>query len=119
MITFTKVEEIVLDQTKFRKHSNQDLYKISRTVERKVRNYLRDKVKKPGFIDDITYRRLYPNGSRIGILYGLPKVHKEGCPMRPICSAIGTTTYQLSKFVANIIKPASTNKFDTDLKDSF
>ena len=55
-----KIEEIVLDQTKFRKHSNQDLYKISRTVERKVRNYLRDKVKKPGFIDDITYRRLYP-----------------------------------------------------------
>ena len=52
-------------------------------------------------------------------MYGLPKVHKEGCPMRPICSAIGTTTYQLSKFVANIIKPASTNKFDTDLKDSF
>ena len=52
-------------------------------------------------------------------MYGLPKVHKQGCPMRPICSAIGTSTYQLSKFIANIIKPASTNKFDTDLKDSF
>ena len=114
-----KVEEIVLDQTKFKKHSNQDLYKISRTVERKVRNYLRDKVKKPGFIDDITYCRLYPNGSRIGILYGLPKVHKQGCLMKPICSAIGTSTYQLSKFIANIIKPAPTNKFNTDLKDSF
>ena len=52
-------------------------------------------------------------------MYGLPKVHKEGCPMRPICSAIGTSTYRLSMFLANIIKPASTNKFDTDLKDSF
>ena len=44
----SKIEEIVNDQTKFKVHKNQDLYKISRSIENKVRTYLRDNVKKPG-----------------------------------------------------------------------
>ena len=48
------------------------------------------------------------------------KVHKKNNPMRPICSAIGTSTYELGKFVANIIKPASfNNKFDTNLDNTY
>ena len=53
-------------------------------------------------------------------MYGLPKVHKKNNPMRPTCSALGTSTYELGKFVCNIIKPASfNNKFDTDLDNTF
>ena len=29
-------------------------------------------------------------------LYGLPKIHKEDVPLRPIVSAIGSPTYNLS-----------------------
>ena len=36
-----KVEQIILDETKFKVHKNQDLYKISRSIERKVRDFLR------------------------------------------------------------------------------
>ncbi|KAL5246892.1 hypothetical protein ACHWQZ_G018935 [Mnemiopsis leidyi] len=114
-----KIEQIILDETKFSKHQNQDLYKISRSVERKVRNYLRDHLKKTGLISTETYRQLYPNGSRIGLLYGNPKVHKQGCPIRPICSAVGTATYDLSKYLAEIICPAATNSYGTDCRDSF
>ena len=39
--------------------------------------------------------------------------------MRPICSAVGTSTYELSKFVAEIISPAACNIHGTDLKDTF
>ena len=46
-------------------------------------------------------------------------VQKENCPIRPICSAVGTSTYQLSKYVADIIRPASVNSHGTDLKDTF
>ena len=76
-------------------------------------------VRKSGHISAEEYRRLYPNGSHIGVTYGLPKVHKNGCPMRPVCSAVGTSTYQLSKFVSNIIKPAAGNVNRTDLNDTF
>ena len=38
-------------------------------------------------------------------LYGLPKVHKEGIPFRPIISAIGWPTYSLAKELARILSP--------------
>ena len=41
--------------------------------------------------------------------------------MRPICSAVGTSTFQLSKYDANIIKPAARSRNNniqgTDLND--
>ena len=61
----SKIEEIVKDQTKFKVHKNQDLYKISRSIENKVRTYLRDNVKKPGYITQEQYRNIYPKGSYI------------------------------------------------------
>ena len=114
-----KMQDILTDTTKFRKATNQDIYDISRKIETRVRNYLRNHLHKPGLITDDEYKKLYPNGSHIGIMYGLPKVHKSGIPMRPICSAIGTSTYELGKYVANIIKPASTNNLGTDLDNTF
>ena len=92
-----KIEQIVSDETKFKIHKKHDLYKVSRSIETKVRNYLRVNVRKPGHISNDEYRHLYPNGSHIGVLYGLPKVHKANCPLRPVCSAVGTSTYALSK----------------------
>ncbi|XP_075167527.1 uncharacterized protein LOC142239619 [Haematobia irritans] len=37
-------------------------------------------------------------------IYGLPKIHKEGYPLRPICSSINAPSSQLCKFVVNILK---------------
>ena len=37
--------------------------------------------------------------------YGLPKVHKENTPLRPIVSSIGSVSYGASKEIARIIKP--------------
>ena len=33
------------------------------------------------------YRELYLTGTRINILYGLPKIHKSSVPLRPILSS--------------------------------
>ena len=38
-------------------------------------------------------------------LYGLPKLHKPNIPMRPIVSFCGYPTYQLSKYLTNVLKP--------------
>lgn len=38
-------------------------------------------------------------------IYGLPKVHKEGAPLRPIVNTIGGPTYLLAKFLALKLKP--------------
>ena len=41
----------------------------------------------------------------IFIIYGLPKIHKEGYPLRPIISSSGTYNYNLAKFLDSLIKP--------------
>ena len=38
-------------------------------------------------------------------LYGLPKVHKTGAPLRPIVSLIGSPTNALAKHLASILQP--------------
>ena len=48
-------------------------------------------------------------GSRPGILYGLPKVHKLNFSLRPIISSIGTHCYKVAKFFVPLLHPFSTN----------
>ena len=36
-------------------------------------------------------------------IYGLPKIHKEGIPLRPIVAAIGSPTHQLARELARIL----------------
>ena len=55
--------------------------------------------------NDATYKRLYPTGAGSPKFYGLPKVHKQGTPLRPIVSSIGAVTYQTSKDLSRILKP--------------
>ena len=46
-------------------------------------------------------------------------MHKRDIPTRPICSEIGTSTYELGKFLSQIIKPAATCSLGTDLDNTF
>ena len=38
-------------------------------------------------------------------MYGLPKIHKTGTPIRPIISAVKTYNYDLAKYLDQILKP--------------
>ena len=83
-------------------------------------------------ITENTYKNLYPSASQPGLYFGLGKVHKldegnrnvEDLPLRPVISNIGTATYQISKFLANLLAPLakriytieSTKKFLDKLK---
>ena len=44
------------------------------------------------------FKRVYPTGSRAGVLYGLPEIHKNDAPIRPIISAVKTYNYHLAKY---------------------
>ena len=58
-----------------------------------------------GGINEATYKRLYPTGAGSPKFYGLPKIHKEGTPLRPIVSSIGAETYSTSKELSRILRP--------------
>uniref|UniRef100_A0A1B0CA35 Putative reverse transcriptase n=1 Tax=Lutzomyia longipalpis TaxID=7200 RepID=A0A1B0CA35_LUTLO len=40
-------------------------------------------------------------------LYGLPKVHKDNVPLRPVVSFIGSPNYGMAKFVSSLLSPLS------------
>jgi hypothetical protein len=50
-------------------------------------------------------------------MYGLPKIHKDGVPIRPIISAVNTYNYNLAKYLDKILKPLV--KDDFMIKDTF
>ena len=68
-----KMENILSDNSKFKLANNQDIYKIT----------------------DTQCTKFYPYVSRIGAMYGKPKVHKPGASLRLVYSAISTFTYDL------------------------
>ncbi|XP_072025352.1 uncharacterized protein [Amphiura filiformis] len=55
-------------------------------------------------IDRLLYHRLYP-GESVPKFYGLPKIHKEHAPLRPIVSSVDSVTYNVAKHVAYVIGP--------------
>jgi hypothetical protein len=44
------------------------------------------------------YWRLYPRSDLVPRIYGLPKIHKNNRPLRPIVASIGSITYRVAKF---------------------
>lgn len=61
--------------------------------------------------------QLTPSYSNPPQIYGTPKIHKEGTPLRPIVSTIGSPTYHLAKELARILTPL-TGKSTSFVKNS-
>ena len=112
-----KVETLLSDDSKFKPINNdKNINKLIYSLENKICRFLRA-IKSKGIIDESTYKDTVPIGSKPGILYGLPKIHKPNCPIRPILSAIKTPSYNLAKFLIPLINKWSTNEYTT--KDTF
>ena len=54
-------------------------------------------IKTQGGMNDNLYKRLYPTGANAPKFYGLPKVHKDNIPLRPIVSSVGSVSYETAK----------------------
>ena len=110
-----KMDEILSDTSKF-ELLNDDAIKTTLKRENQVKALLK-KLKANNCINERTYNELYPTGTRIGILYGLPKIHKFSIPLRPILSSINHYSYKIAKFFIPFLTPISTSSLV--IKDSF
>ncbi|CAF4654356.1 unnamed protein product, partial [Rotaria sp. Silwood2] len=73
---------------------------------------------KENIIDKKLRHQLQSTCSSISVFYGLPKAHKNGYPLRPIISTIGSYQYPLSKYLAKAIRDARPQA-NSYVKDSF
>ena len=71
------------------------------------------------FISETPYNSIRPVGSQCPKLYGLPKIHKNDCPLRPILSMIGSPQIDLAKFLVKTLAPVLDKFLNYSLKDSF
>ena len=51
------------------------------------------------------YRQLLQHYTKLPHIYGLPKIRKDGIPLRPIVSCQGSVCHPLSCFLVDIIEP--------------
>ena len=66
-------------------------------------------MKDNNLLEQATYRKLYPTSKVIPKFYGLPKVHKSGAPLRPIVASRGSITYNIARFLSDILSPLMGN----------
>ena len=101
-----KVKSILSDGSKFEMVKGEIFKKILSEEDklnkclRKTFDLLDGNGRRPPAYYDLT-----ASGSSLGVLYGLPKIHKRGAPIRPILSACGTPAYNLAKYLVLILSP--------------
>ena len=74
-------------------------------------------LKRQGELSVPQYNRLRDSSGTTPLLYGLPKIHKTGSPLRPIASFFTSPTYHLSKYLCHILSPLVGNS-DSHVKNS-
>ena len=101
---------MLVTDLKFFKMITQKQLKIENKIQRVLR-----KIKHVA--DEKLHKRLYPTSSVPGSFYGTAKVHKlkerEGVDkltLRPTISNMGTTTYEIARYLAELLAPLGKSK---------
>ncbi|BHF79088.1 hypothetical protein SprV_0602220500 [Sparganum proliferum] len=111
-----KLEEILSDRTKFSK-SEKDRDRTE-TIEKQLTNVLKD-LHKEGVLSDKEFEGLKPVGTTIPRMYGLPKIHKPGLPLRPILDMRNSPYHTIAKWLVEKLKPLQSCLYPRSLKDTF
>ena len=113
-----KMMAILGDKSKFLTLGPVSEFDQTEKIEQSLRSFLsqlRDSKEITGSIFD----RTAPTGSQRPQMYGLPKIHKPGEPLRPILSMCGSAQYDASKWLCEILKPVREYYGKRCVKDSF
>eukprot|EP00117_Sycon_ciliatum_P050695 scpid100644/ scgid35756/ len=86
-------------------------------IEKELVDYL--KKSKAENIFSTEFNHMKPVGSQQPRLYGLPKIHKPECPVRPIVSMTASPQYAISKWLCGILKVVEEHYCKHCVKDSF
>jgi len=69
-------------------------------------------------IDEYTYNGLKCTNGNLPRCYGLPKVHKNGSPLRVVISSLGSPLYDIARYLHEILS-TSIKKPASNIKDSW
>ena len=95
-----KMETLLNDRSTYELVSTSPFRRIERELNAMLLSLKRQKK-----IDDPTYRKLHSTDGTPPAIRGSVKHHKEGNPLRPIVTCIGSALYNTSKFLTDILSP--------------
>lgn len=111
-----KMKELLEDKTTYKQIEIDPTTKLQKT-----NNNFITKLHKEEHITKYDKLKLTAHAAAAPELYGLPKIHKQNIPLRPISSSIKVPCYNLSKFIGkilkNLISPTYNIKNSYELKD--
>ena len=114
----TKMGNILNDASKFQCLGPAATADRTATIETKLQNRLQELLNSEQLPKQV-YDEVRPTGSQRLRMYGLPKTHKVGTPLRPILSMVGSSNHELAKWLASFLQPVI-EQFSTNcIKDSF
>ena len=96
-----KIQDLLKDTNTYQNLKKDPTPNFKRKMIDKLRQWKKGSNPPPKAL----YHRIYPTTEEVPKLYGLPKIHKAGAPLRPIVSSIGTITYNAAKVLAEILNP--------------
>lgn len=100
----TRINNIIDDTTTYNIINKDPTNKLQ-----KFNNDLVEELFKEKIITPVEKNKLKTNVALAPRLYGLPKIHKENFPLRPICSFINSPSYELCKYITTILKKYTLN----------
>ena len=107
-----KMEQILCNKNPFQSVDSDD--NISNLA--KFQQFLY-RLKKSGAIQTEIYNRIRPAAAATPTLYGLPKIHKEGTPCRPILASYDSFAYECAVWLSEILTPL--REQPSNIKDTF
>ena len=113
-----KMECILSDTSKFKLLGPVSEFDKTEKNEAKLQRHLLKLVKADELPQNV-YQVIRPTGSQRPRMYGLPKIHKQNVPCRPILSMIGSAQHELAKFLAALLQPVLNRYSINCIQDSF
>ena len=114
---YTAKIEVLLEDSAYRRLKCEPTTKVEARIASALKELKQKGSKSIQHLSSKQCLFLAPSFTSAPQIYGLLKVHKEGTPLQPIVTAIGSSTHQLARELARILKPLSETT-DSYAKDS-
>ena len=98
-----KVKNLLQDENTYQVRPKDTTTKIQNKVNSLVKSW-----ENKSLINNLLAKDLKSSNAVPSRFYGLPKIHKESIPVRPIVSYVGSPTYNLASFFSSTISKNTT-----------
>ena len=95
-----KAAALLNDEETYEPVEGDPMKKLASRTQKKLMS-----LKSSGAITKKEYHWIKPSDAPLARFYCLPKVHKEGVPLRPIVALRGSPMYNLSVWLARLLRP--------------